>query len=67
MEAVPFMTVRIMQVTHRDYAPAKEGRMNAADDMRNYMQMIVEDSSHHTRMQTLDVLEDAKHCNLRFV
>ena len=61
MEAVPFMTVRIMQVAHRDYAPAKEGRMNAADDMRNYVQMIVEDSSHHTRKQTLDVLEDAKH------
>lgn len=61
MEAIPFTAVRIIQVAHRDYEPARLGRVNAAEDMRNYVQMIVEDSSRHSRGQTLDVLEDAKH------
>ncbi len=61
MEAIPFMTVRILQVAHCDYEPARQGRINAAEDMRNYVQMIVEDSSRHSRKQTLDVLEGAKH------
>jgi DNA-binding transcriptional LysR family regulator len=61
MEALPFITVRIVQVAHRDYEPARHGRMNSAEDMRNYVQMIVEDSSRHSHKQTLDVLEDVKH------
>jgi DNA-binding transcriptional LysR family regulator len=61
MEAIPFMTVRLLQVAHRDYEPARHGRMNAAEDMRHYVQLIVEDSSRHSRKQTLDVLEVAKH------
>ena len=61
MEALPFITVRILQVAHRDYEPARHSRVNAAEDMRNYVQMIVEDSSRHSHKQTLDVLPDAKH------
>lgn len=61
MEAVPFMNVRILQVAHRHYPPAAHGKINAAADMRSYVQMIVADSSRHRSAQSLDVLQGAKH------
>ncbi len=61
MEAVPFLVVRILQVAHRDYAPAMHGKVNAAADMRSYVQMIVADSSQHRTTQSLDVLQGARH------
>lgn len=61
MEAVPFMVVRILQVAHPEYPPAAHGKINAAADMRRYVQMIVTDSSQHRTTQSLDVLQGAKH------
>ena len=61
MEAVPFTTVRIIQVAHKDYPPAAKGKINAAADMRSYVQMIVADSSHKQTKQSLDVLQGARH------
>lgn len=61
MEAVPLMVVRILQVAHRDYPPAAHGKINAAADIRSYVQMIVTDSSQHLSKQSLDVLQGAKH------
>ena len=61
MEAAPFLLVRIIQVAHRDYEPIAHGRVNAAEDMRQYVQMIVADSSHHSHSQSLDVQADARH------
>ena len=61
MEAVPFRDVRILQVAHRDYPPAAHGKVNAAADMRSYVQMVVADSSQHRTEQSLDVLQGARH------
>lgn len=61
MEAIPFMAVRIIPVAHHSYEPAKHGAVFAADDMRQYVQVIVADSSHSQRKQTLDVLPEVKH------
>jgi len=61
MEAVPFTVVSILQVAHRDYAPAVHGKINAAADMRSYVQLIVADSSQHRTTQSLDVLQGARH------
>ena len=61
MEAVPIMDVRILQVAHRDFPPAANGVINAAEQMRSYVQMIVTDSSQHRTDQSLDVLQGARH------
>ncbi len=61
MEAVPFTIVRIMQVAHKNYPPTAQGKLNAAADMSNYVQLIVADSSHKHTKQSLDVLQGARH------
>ena len=61
MEAIPFMTVPIIPVAHKDYEPATHGRINSIDDMRNYVQVIVADSSQTAPKQSLDVFPEVKH------
>ena len=61
MEAIPFMTVRIIPVAHKDYEPVTHGRINSIDDMRNYVQVIIADSSQTAPKQSLDVFTEVKH------
>ena len=61
MEAFPLMNVSILPVGHCSYEPAKSKNLNSAMTMRNFVQVIVADSSQNQKKQTLDVLPGGKH------
>ncbi len=61
MELLPFDTVRIIPVARPDFAPAADGRFNTVDDMRDYVQVLVADSSAGDRRQSWDVLPEVRH------
>ena len=61
MELLPFDTVRIIPVARPDFPPAVRGRFNTADDMRDYVQVLVADSSAGRQRQSQDVLPDVRH------
>lgn len=61
MEAFPLMSVSILPVGHCSYEPAKSKKLNSAMIMRNFVQVIVADSSQSKKKQTLDVLPGGKH------
>ena len=61
MELLPFDSVRIIPVSRLDFPPAANGRFNTFDDMRDYVQVLVADSSTGERRQSLDVLPEVRH------
>ena len=61
MDLLPFDTVRIIPVARPDYPPAVRGHFNTVDDMRDYVQVLVADSSAGRQRQSQDVLPDVRH------
>ena len=61
MEAVPFTSIPIIPVAHRDYEPAREQRVHSAEEMRGYVQVLVADSSRHSPEQSRDVIAGVRH------
>jgi len=61
MEAIPFTTVRIIQVAHHSYPLVSNDKINSVSEARSYIQMVVADSSQHSSLQSHDVLQGARH------
>ena len=59
VEALPFIGVNIIPVAHPDYEPAKTSAVKSNQEMQNYVQVVVADSSQHQIKQSRDVLAGA--------
>jgi len=56
VEAIPFTTVNIIPVSHRDYEPAKSHQMISAIEMQSFVQIVVSGSSGGAFQQSRDLL-----------
>ena len=64
MEALPLFDVRIIPVAHQRHALSQIDRLITRQEARQYTQVIVRDSSRIDDKQSLDVVEQGRHCHV---